>query len=96
MHLYLEDRGLDLSVVHDVSQHSGAQIADTDVADESLFDESLHCSPCLLIGHVILLHAWLVAVVVPLGRVSLLEGYELECDWEVNQVQIQVLNAEVR
>lgn len=81
--------GLDTRVGQHIHQQDGREVGHTNVADLSAQDQFLHGGPGLVHWHGVLLH------VAPLGRVALLHGHVLERDGEVNQVQVQVLEAQV-
>ena len=94
MHLDLKHSRLYLCVVEYVPDHGGAHIALADVPHETLSHEFLHRTPSLLHAYVILQHAWLVCKVPP-RWISFLERHEFLSDREVDQVEVQVVQAKV-
>lgn len=91
--LDLESGGADASVAEEVHQQLRAEVAHTDAAGELLLDEGLHGGPGLLNGGVGQLD--LVLGVGPAGRVADLGSHILEGDGEVDNVQVEVVNAQV-
>mmetsp|Transcript_52686 Transcript_52686/g.138186 ORF Transcript_52686/g.138186 Transcript_52686/m.138186 type:complete len:232 (+) Transcript_52686:25-720(+) len=91
--LDLQDRGLDLRVAQNVTQHRRPDVAHADIADQSICDQLLQSLPSFLHRNRILNHAWPVAVRVvgPLRRVARVEGNELQRNGEVYQVEVQVV-----
>lgn len=98
MNLNLQDSWFDLCVAHDLSDLGSANVAETDVAHESLFDQCFHCLPSLLVCHSLVKdHPWFALVnfvieVDPFRWVQLIDRNVSQRDWEMNQVQVQVIN----
>ncbi len=91
----MKDSWLDGRVVEYFSELGSADVGAADASDQALLDELLQGEPCLVIGGLFLLdHAWLVGVV-PAGWVPDLEWHELDVHWEVNQIQVEVVQLQV-
>lgn len=92
--LYLEHGGLDFAVLQNLAKHGGSDVAAANVFHESLGDELFHGLIGLLVRDTSFkFHARLLScgVVDPFRWVSCLDGNKLESDWEVNQVEVEVL-----
>lgn len=96
MELDLEDRWFDLGVGEDISDQRGTHVTDADGLNETLVVELLHGSPRLVNWHWIFKHGtvalWMIG---PLWWVMVLEWNVLERNWEMNQVEVDVVEAEV-
>ena len=98
MHLNLEDSGLYLAVLEDFSELLELQVGDSNVFGESSFLASFHSVVGRLVSHSFLK---LKAFDLSIGRVDPLRGVSgvgadvLECNGEVDNVQVQVVKAEV-
>ena len=94
----MKNSRLDGGVVKHLTNHADANVAEADVADKAFSDKRLHCFPGLLESHsVVHNHSWGASVdsgivVDPLGWVLSFERHEWLSDWEVNQIQVQVVN----
>lgn len=85
----MKDGRLDLGIRQDIHQQDGRKVGHSNITDLARADKILHGSPGLMDRDGVLSH------VAPLGRVALLEGNILERDGEVDQVEVNVLQAEV-
>ncbi len=97
VNLDLEDGGLNPGVAHDISDPLAVEVRQADVLHKPRIVQGLHGLPGLLDRDVDQLHLRVgrVGVVEPLGRVPLLEGDELQRDRKVDQVIVEVIEAEV-
>lgn len=101
VHFDLKDGRLDLSVAENLTDHGSANIAEANVADKTLSDQLFHGLPGLLVRDTVVDdHARLPSVEFfvkadPLRGVKLVNRYEGLSDWEMNQVEVQVVDTEV-
>ena len=95
--LDLQDGWLDFGVAQDVSQQGDADVAHANGLDQTFLLEFLHSLPSFRVRDWILdhLHVLWVGEVDPLWRVAVLDWHELQRDGEVDQVQVEVLKAQV-
>lgn len=91
--LDLEGGRADLGVAEEVVDQLGLEVGDTNAAGEAGIDEALHGGPGLLDGG--LAGANLIALVVPAGRVADGGVDILKGDGEVNEVEVEVVDAPV-
>lgn len=97
MQFDLEHGGLDLGVVQNLLDLVCSDIAEANVADKAVSHELLHSLPCLLIGNTSVKFHLLCSIdrSGPLGRICGLNGNEGLMDWEVDQVEIKVIDSKV-
>ena len=101
MHFDLKHSWFDLAIAHAFTDHGRVDIANTDVTDETLSHELFHSMVSLFIGHSVVndhlggASGDLWVVVNPLRWVLILNWHERQCDWEVNQVQVKVVDSEI-
>ena len=98
MHFNLQNWRLYLCILDDVNNFDTPDIAYSDIANKSILDQSLHGLPSLLVGYTQLdFHSWVFSfgIMDPFRRVSYFRVYVLEWNWEVDQVEIDVVNTEV-
>ena len=96
MHLDLEHSGLNLSIIHHLTEHGALHVADANILDEAITNELFHGLPGLLEGHSgVDLHLGLsgARVMDPLRRVASSDGNILHRDGEVDEVEVKVLNS---
>jgi len=94
MHLYLENRWLYLSVLDNVNNLNTANVAHTDVSYEAVSHELFHSFPSLLVGNsVVGFHSWIcrLRVMNPLWGISYSRVNVFERDWEMNQVEVNIV-----
>ena len=94
---YLQHRWLDPGVGEQVPEALAVPVADPNVLDQTFVHKRLHGSPGVLDRHLLELHPLDIAVrvVEPLGRVAGLERDKLEADREVDEEEVEVVEAEV-
>ena len=101
VNLDLKHGWLDLSIAKALSDHGRVDVADTDVTDETLSHELFHSMVSLLVRHsVVNDHLGSAAgdgwvVVNPLSWVFILNWHELQSNWEVDEVQVKVVDSEI-
>lgn len=93
MVLDLESSRADASMAQEIHDQLSAEVADTDAASELLVDQRLHSLPCFLDGCFAKLD--LAVGIGPSRRVALGRVDVFESDWEMDQEQVKVLNAQV-
>jgi hypothetical protein len=73
------------------------KVSNADVASKSFVYERFHASPSLRIWHRMQLNFWVLRgwVMDPLRRISGLKRNELLRDWEMNQVEVKILQSHV-
>lgn len=87
--LNVKNSRLDLGIRQDIHQQDSRKVRHSNITDLAGADKVLHGSPGLVDRDGVLLH------VAPLGRVEHLKGDILKRDGEVDQVEVNVLQAEV-
>ena len=101
MHLNLQHCRFDSSVVQYLSNGHSCNITEADIAAESIGDKALHRLPCLLVSNTcVKYHAAIRCVpidrsveVFPFGRVLLFDRHVSQSDREMDQVQVNVVDA---
>lgn len=91
--LDLEGGRADASIAEEIHQQLGAEVAHTDAAGQLLVDQRLHGGPGLLDGGLAVLN--LALGVGPAGRVADTGVDVLQSNGEVDDVQVEVVNAQV-
>ena len=91
--LDLEGGGADLGVAEEVVDQLALEVGDTNALGEALADEALHGGPGLLDAGIA--GADLVALIVPAGGVADRGVDVLEGDGEVDEVEVEVVDAPV-
>lgn len=89
----LKDFRLDAGVGENVAEGSGGEIAHADFFDESGIDQFFHGAPGVGVGNFDGAHG--LATRGPAGRIHFLDGDVCERDGEVDEVEIEVIDAEV-
>ena len=89
----LEGRGMDLGVAEEIHDELDVEVADADRFGHALAHEPLHGRPRLLDGGVA--RDDIFAVVGEAGRVALGRVDVLEGDWEVDDVEVEVVDAPI-
>ena len=101
VHFNLKHGWFDLSIGHALADHGRVDVADTNVTNETLSHELFHSMVSLLVRHSSVKdHLGSAAgdlwvVVNPLRWVSILNWHEGQCDWEVDEVQVKVVDSEI-
>ena len=101
MNFDLEHGWLDLSAIENLSNHARVDVAESNVLDQTLADKVLHRMPSLLICHTLINNDSGCSLVVlgvhvlPLWGIQLLDWHELHWDWEMDQIEIQIVNTQV-
>ena len=89
----LEGCGRDLGIAQEIHEELAVEIADADRFDHILADKFLHGRPGLLNGSV----TWnnVLAIVSEARWVSLRGVHIFEGDWEMDDVEIEIVNAPI-
>jgi len=93
--LDLQHGRLNLSVLQDIVDLAGVDVAAADVSRHLVVNERLHCVPGVLVASLIVENHRVVIGVHPLRRILALNSHELLGNGEVNQVQIEVLKLQI-
>jgi len=93
--LDLEGSGADLGVAEEVVEELGLEVGDTDALGQTLLDEALHSGPGLLDGGLAGADLGASIIVVPARGVADRGVDILEGDGEVDQVEVEVVDAPV-
>ena len=101
MHLNLKRGRFDLGIAEALADHGRVDVANTDVADETFSDEFFHSMISLFIRHSVVNDHFGGAtsdgrvVVNPLRWVFIFNWHELQCNWEVDKVQVKVVDPKI-
>lgn len=90
----LQDGGADLRIAQEIEEQRALEIGDADTACETLFNQGLHSGPSLLDGGVAELDV-VFAVEGPSGRITDFGIDVTQGDWEVDVIQVEVIDAPV-
>ena len=95
--LHLQDAGCDLGIGEQIAQQGDVEVAYADVSHEAGADQVFHGLPCFADRHTGLFGAGVgrIRVVEPAGWIALFEWDVFQCEREVDQVQVEVLELQV-
>jgi len=93
VHFDLKNGRLDARVGKDLAEHGGAEIGDSDSFGEAGIDEFFHGAPGVGVGNLNGAHG--IGSGGPTGRIHRVEGDEFEGDGEVDEVEVELREAEV-
>lgn len=93
VHFDLQHGGLDAGIGKDFTKHGGADVGNANSFGETCVDELFHGAPGIGVGHRDGAHG--LASGGPAGRIHFVEGDEFERDGEVDEVEVELPDAEI-